>query len=85
MSHVYIQITDCLQTIYSYDSTQMQTSPANPLNNQQKLIHLYHMQTVGAEIGFIPRGTSIILSMNNKGPQIDPWGIPVGRFRFLVL
>jgi len=40
------------------------------------------MQTLGAEIGIIPRGTSLILSMNNKGPQIDPWGIPVGRFGF---
>jgi len=43
------------------------------------------MQTLGAEIGIIPRGTSLILSMNNKGPQIDPWGIPVGRFWFLFL
>jgi len=40
------------------------------------------MQTVGAEVGFIPRATSRILSMNNKGLQTDPWGIPVGRFVF---
>jgi hypothetical protein len=35
------------------------------------------INNIGSDIEFIPRGRLFIHIMNNIGPRIDPWGIPM--------
>jgi hypothetical protein len=35
--------------------------------------------SISSDTEFIPKVRSFIYIMNNKGPRIDPWGIPQSR------